>query len=445
MKKIFTFTLSLALSTSLFAESLQILKCGEDGIPGVTEPQLMGFSISANGRYVCGTIEQGVGIFIADCATGEVKWKNVEESTGELRGVDNDGHAIGFFDDNGVLVSFESMDVEKLKIPSNMRELLGESLSNDGSVMVGSFTEQSFNTIAAYSLNGAEWMTLPNPSDAELGNLKENINDMSSAKYVSGDGKVILGHLGSFTFPILWKMNEEGEYVTDFFPARYIKASDDDLSDDNKELLGLSAFYTAMSNNGKYVGAVGTIVDDSNNLRLVPVIYNTEEKTIKIYKQPQEIDYFGLGLYPRAIADDGTFIGTVGQPSSGSTGSFIMRAGEEIAELFVDAFPEYNKILGPSDTEAGLNVPTGISADGKHILGYTYYSDNLDVNDDSPAYFLTYVINTGSSTGVSEISSSSKALQAAVFSIDGRSLREISKGLNIVRNSDGSVSKILKK
>ncbi|MDE7419334.1 MAG: hypothetical protein K2N35_03905, partial [Muribaculaceae bacterium] len=426
------------------ADTLQIFKCSEDGIPGVTEPQLMGFSISPDGRYICGAVEQAAGVFIADCATGEVKWKMAEESSGELRGIDNYGRAIGYYDGNGVLMPFDSMDVEMLKLPSNARYILGEGISSLGNVMVGSFTEQSFSTSAAYSLDGGEWMALPYPSDEELGNLKDKFNSMSAAKYVSGDGKVILGYLGSFTFPIIWKLNDAGVYEPDFFPARYVKGSEEDVNDPSKPLVGLNAFYTAMSSNGKYVGAVGTIKGEEGNYRLVPVIYNTEEKTLKIYEDHQEIDYFSLGLFPRAIADDGMFIGTVGEPFTDSSGSFIMRVGEEQAELFVDAFPEYNKVLGFSDIEAGLNVPTGISADGAYILGYTYYSDNMDISDESPAYFLTYVIHTGTS-GVEEISSEANSSQEAIYSIDGRTLREMTKGVNIIRKADGTVSKILKK
>lgn len=443
MKKIFAIALSLAASASLCAESIKIFKCTEDGIPGQTEPELMGFSISADGQYICGTIQAGAGGFIADTQTGEVKWMVADEVGGELRGVSNNGLAIGFMDDNGVTVPFETMESNVIKTPTGVRTILGESLSNDGNVMVGSFTEDSFDVFAAYSANGSDWKKLPMPSVAELGNLKEHLNDFSSAKFVSGDGKVILGHLGSFTFPIIWILNEAGEYVPDFFPARYVKATEEDLADDSKELLGLNAFYTAMSNNGKYVGAVGTISDDNGGYRLVPVIYNTEEKTLKIYKEYQEIDYFGLGLYPRAIADDGTFIGMIGVSLLDASGCFIMRAGEDTAELFTDAFPAYYEMFGHCD-EVGYTVPTGISADGKKILCYTFYSDDLYGGDD-PAYYVTYVIDTEAS-GVEAIESSpSLTKNEAIYSIDGRKLQGITKGLNIIRNSDGSATKLLKK
>lgn len=449
MKKLLsTLSLALAFSSPLLADTLQIFKCSEDGIPGQSpnEPQLMGFSISADGQFICGAVEQAAGFFIANCSTGEVKWKIDGEAGSELRSVDNGGTAIGFVDYDGVLFSFDTGNVSLIKAPSGVRYVQGESLSNDGAVMVGSFTNQSFNTEAVYSIGGEAWQMLPIPSDAELGALKENISDMSAAKLVSGDGSIIVGHLGSFTFPIIWEKAANGEYVADFYPAKYVKAVEEDRNDPTKELYAISGMYTCMSNNGKFVGTVGLIADETNTeLRTVPVIYNTEDKTLKIYKEIQEIDEYGLGLYPRAIADDGTFIGVVSSPAdpAGNFGGFIMRAGQEQAESYLDAFPSYAEKLGESDLY-GLNIPTGISADGSRILGYTYYSDDFDIQSDDPAYYLTYVIYADGA-GVEEIESAAQSGSDAIYSIDGRKLGRMAKGLNIVRNSDGSVSKILKK
>lgn len=448
MKKLFTFALSLAVTSTLLADSVRIFKCSEDGIPGLTEPQLMGFSISADGHYICGTIEQGAGLFIADNFTGEVRWMVEGEAGSELRNVNDNGLAIGFIDDNGILLDFDTEDVSVLEVPSDYSYVMGEGLSNGGSVMVGEFAAQSFiKTVAAYSVEGGEWMALPIPSDAELGNLKQYLSDNSAAKFVSDNGKVILGHLGSFSFPIVWTMNEDGEYFPDFFPERYVKAVEEDRDDETKPLYAISGSYTCLSHNGKYVGSIGLVANaDNTDTRIVPVIYDTEEKSLMIYDEMQEIDVMELGLFPRAIADDGTFVGTVSQPSlpQGNYGAFIMKAGQTQAESYPEAFPAYAEKLGESDY-LGQNIPTGISADGKYILGYTFYSDDFDIESDAPAYYLTYVIDTGSGSGVNEISYDKIASRETVFSIDGRVLPEITKGLNIVRNADGSVSKILKK
>ncbi len=447
MKKIFTLSIAVAISVAASAETLQIFSCS-GGIPGQSpnEPQLMGFSISADGNYICGAVEQAAGFFVANCTTGEVKWKIDGEAGSELRGVDNNGVAIGFIDNDGVLFNFETGESSLIKAPSGVRYVQGEALSNDGTVMVGSFTDQSFSTQAAYSAGGEAWEILPMPSDAELGALKENISEVSAAKLVSGDGSLIVGYLGSFTFPIIWTKDANGKYVADFYPAKFVKVVEEDRNDTSKELYAISGMFTCMSNNGKYVGTVGLIADDTDSaLRTVPVIYNTEDKTLKIYKEIQEIDEYGLGLYPRAIADDGTFIGVVSSPAdpAGNFGAFIMKAGKEQAESYLDAFPTYAEELGESELY-GLNIPTGISADGSRILGYTYYSDDFDIQSDAPAYYLTYVINV-EGAGVEEIGTAVQPGAEEVYSIDGRKLRRMAKGLNIVRNADGSVSKILKK
>lgn len=92
-----------------------------------------------------------------------------------------------------------------------------------------------------------------------------------------------------------------------------------------------------------------------------------------------------------------------------------------------------------------MNIPTGISADGRNILGYIYYSDDFEMSSSAPAYWLTYVISVdGSGTGVEHMASA-LTMPEAVYSIEGHRLDGMTKGLNIVRNSDGSVTKILRK
>ncbi|MDE6522525.1 MAG: hypothetical protein K2L17_06890 [Muribaculaceae bacterium] len=63
-----------------------------------------------------------------------------------------------------------------------------------------------------------------------------------------------------------------------------------------------------------------------------------------------------------------------------------------------------------------------------------------------PAYFLTYVLSIGSTeNGVHRADSYEQSVADAIYSIDGRKLGQMAKGLNIIRNADGSVSKILRK
>lgn len=444
MKKIFTLSLALILCIPAFADSLRIFRCSKDGIPGISEPQLLGFSISANGQYVCGTIEQGSGLFIGNSLTGEVKWIADGNNSSELRGVDDFGEAIGFIDDNGAFYSFDTGETSFITPPTGIRYVQGEGISNDGSVKVGSFIMQSFNMQAGYCTGVEGWKPLPYPSESELGNFLQNINSFSAAKFVSADGSVVCGCLGSFSVPIVWTRIESGEYVPDFFPNRFVKTVEEDRNDDSKPLYAISGMYFCMSNNGRYVASIGAIANDDNTAtRPVPVVYDTWNKTLKIYSEPQQIDEFGVGLYARAISDDGTFVGTIDQPSTpqGNMGSFIMWAGEEQARLYVDEFPAFNEIFGDSDLY-GQNVPTGISADGKHILGFAYYSDDFDINSDDPAYWLTYVLSL-EDTGVGQMAQPMGS-QDTVYSIDGRRINRLQKGLNIVRKANGSVVKTVR-
>ncbi|MDE6523873.1 MAG: hypothetical protein K2L17_13745 [Muribaculaceae bacterium] len=440
MKKFFTCCFAVALGASVYAEEIKVLSVG----PTIYDSlycQLYGEAISADGRYVCGSVNFGVGLFVADALTGEVKYQNPDMETEgcELRGVSNTGLATGFTM-YGVTYSFGDDKIVDLNGPEKTN-VLGESVTNNGEILVGSIL--SNGTHAAYSKNGGEWTRLPLPPVEDILKLYPSVPGSSAAKKVSGDGKVILGFIGNFGVPCLWTLNDNGEYEADLFPLRYLNLNltNDDVKDENKPLSGVSAHFLHLSNNGRYVALRGYIPKIENYYTDVLLVYDTQEKSLKVYPEVQDIDDAGLSLYPLAISDDGTFVGTVGQPNFESIGSFIMKAGQTQAETFVDAFPKFDDRYGPSDYY-GFNVPTGISADGRYILCYTYYSDDYD-DLDVPAYMESYIIDRGEDAAVGQVSVDNNA--TAIYSIDGRSLRKMAKGINIIRSSDGSVRKVMVK
>lgn len=438
MKNFFTVCLAVALGASVYADEIKILSIDPSVDNSMNYP-LYGEAISADGKYVCGAVGLGDGVFVADAFSGEVKYQfpEIDEDGCELRGVNNAGLGIGYAI-NGITFSFAKDDIADLGVPKNTRGILGEGITNDGNILVGSILENF--TKAAFSKNGAEWTKLPLPPNEEMLLLYAKVPEASAAKKVSGDGKVILGFIADFGVPCIWTMNDKGEYVPDLFPIRYLKFGENDLYNDERPLVGLSAHFLSLSNNGRYAAMLGLIPKDGKEYK-VAVVYDTQEKSLKVYPEPQEIDEVGMGLYPSAIADDGTFIGTVGTPYFSSRGSFIMKAGQTQAELFIDAFPNFYERYGASDLY-GFNVPTGISADGRYILCYTFYSDDYD-DPDTPAYYETYIIDRGEGASVNQVTISNN--DESIYSIDGRSLREMTKGINIIRNSDGSVRKVLKK
>lgn len=433
MKKFFTLMGALALCSAMNAETVKMLTFGL-GQPGSDEPGMMGFGISANGNYICGAIENGMGYFIGDLSLEKFIFEITSDEEGaELRNVNDNGVAIGY---NGPGVTYSIDGVETVLLtPEGYKYVLGEDLSNDGSVMVGSLVGTGYATSAAYSKDGGEWENLPMPSAEELGTYANS--NMSSAKYVSGDGKVIAGYVGSFGPAMLWVMNEEGEYVADALFARYLYSADAD--DDNHKFLSLSA--NALSNNGKYLALQGTIMgDDLFDTATVAAVYDIETKELKIYDEPQPVDMYGIGLNPTAIADDGTFIGVTGQAFWGSSGCFIMKAGETVAESMVEAFPAYGEIYQISDM-MGWSAAMDISADGGVIIGYAYYCDDFD-DDDSIPYYSTWVIDTRDPSAVNAVEAIN-AVPQEIYSIDGRKLNGLQKGINIIRMSDGSIKKIM--
>lgn len=436
MKKFFTISTAFAVCLSINADSLKILSLGL-GVPGIDEPQLMGLGLSPNAKFVCGAIEQGEGYFIYDLETDICKYETTTDEEGAaLYHVDNNGLAIGY-NGPGVTYSFEGVETQ-LKTPEgeDYTYVLGEDLSNDGSVMVGEIIGKGFNNYAAFSKDGGEWTLLPRPSDELLGYFAER---GTTAKYVSGDGKVILGQICDNVGPAtLWVMNDAGEYEVVPLFDKYVIMPDEDMANGEKPLSGLVPYN--VSDNGKYALCRGTVMTE-DGYKLVPVVYDVENQSIKIYDEPQEVDEYGLGLTPTAIADDSTFIGSIGTPIFGCTGSFIMKAGETQATLYVDAFPKYAETFVFWD-ENGMNVPTGISADGRYIMGYSFYS--VDAYDpEEPAYFVTYVIDRNEGSAVEE--TDAVTLPNAIYSIDGQKISSVKKGINIVRMSDGSVRKIFKK
>lgn len=437
MRKIFTAFLSLALCSTVNAQSIKTLSFGL-GTPGIDEPQLIGLGISADGKYVCGSLEMGEGYFVADLENNFIQYDVTEDDEGaELRHVDNNGLAIGF---NGPGVTYSIDGVETvLENPSDQyKYVLGEDLSNDGSVKVGSLVGTGFATYAAYSKDGGEWTLLPQVDNELLEGIGE---EGGSAKYVSGDGKVILGFVGSFGPAVLWVMNDEGEYEVDPLFSKYVILTEEEEAAGEKVLYNLSA--ASLSDNGKYAALTGVIMVEDGFLT-VPAIYDVEAQELTIYSEPQEIDEYGIGIMPTAIANDGTMIGIIGnQPMFTCMGSFIWKAGEEKPTTFSDAFPSYAETFGFSDS-IGYCVPTGISADGRYILGYGFYCDDF-YDEDAIAYYSTYVIDNSGTSGIeTSVASERPAVQEAIYTIDGKRIDRMTKGINIVRMSDGTSRKVIK-
>lgn len=432
MKKHFLFvSVVAAITIGANAQSFRFLDFGL-GEPGTDEPGMMGMSISPNGRYVCGAIQMGMGYFMGDLETNKFFFRISEDDEGaDLRDVDNNGLAIGF-DGPGVTVNIDGTRTE-LKNPSSAyKYVLGEALTNDGSILVGSLVGAGYVTYAAYSKDGGEWTKLPEIDPAICGVYA---NRGTAAKIVSGDGRIIGGYVSSFGPATLWVRNDAGEYEVDPIFTQYAKVT----VDENKEWAGF--YIQNISNNGKYVLIQGR--RNSAPETAVPLVYNTETKEMTIYDEKQtNFDDNNWGITPTAIANNGLFVGVVGQVAA-NLGGFIMYPGETQAEKLCDAFSEYHDDFVHMDVY-GYHMPMSLSENGEYLLGYGYYSP--DPYDDSlMPYFATYVLETGYDSGVRSLSvSNPTGQQGEIYSLDGRKLPALTKGINLVRNADGKMIKVLK-
>lgn len=424
----------LALCLSLGAETLKTLSY--EGGPGVGSLELAGMGLSPNGRFVCGMIGYGEGFFAMDLESGVCNYKFELDS--ELHNIDNNGLAIGYLGDMGVTYSWNGEMAELNAIDASCKYTMGEDLTNDGSVRVGTSVEYGYVTHAAISVNGGEWTRLPEPPADQLGKY----TDGSMAIGISGDGKYIIGHADNFGPIIMWTRNDDGSYEPDALFSRYCAL--DESEKDIKPLLDLHA--QAISNNGLYVLCLASksVVDgNGDEIKLnFPAVYNTDTREFKFYDELQNIDEKNLGLAGTAIADDGSFVGIIGSMMNANVGCFVMKAGETQAKLFVDAFPQYAEKFEVAD-KIGNSIPTDVSADGRYILGFAYYSEDL-YDPTLHVSALTYIIDNGvTDSAVGSVSM--LPVSEEIYSLDGVRLTELKKGVNIIRMSDGSVRKVIKK
>lgn len=435
MKKFHIMALALAICFTANADTtLKMLSFGSDRGPGIGEPGMIGLGISPDGRYVCGTLENAVGIFIGDLESDKMIYQISDGNDGgQLMNINNEGTAIGFNGDPGVTFNIDETETI-LRVPDGFKYVVGQDISADGSIEVGLLVGQGYQIFTAYSKDGGVWEKLPMP-DLDLGDYNTK---QSGARYVSEDGKIILGYIGALGPATLWRLNDNGEYVADPFFDEYAMRTKED-----KDHPYVTFEAEGMSPDGHYVTIkVCTYKDGVPGLNM-PAVYDTQARTLKVYDEVQEIDSYEIGLTPTAIANDGTFIGMLGTAAMNG-GAFIMKAGETQAEMYVDAFPEYAEIFEFLDM-CGYHMPADISADGNRIIGNGWYSPSEDpYADDALFYFMTYVIDRGVPGSVQSIGNELEdAVPTEYYTIDGLRIDAPVKGLNIIRMSDGSIRKMI--
>ncbi len=110
-----------------------------------------------------------------------------------------------------------------------------------------------------------------------------------------------------------------------------------------------------------------------------------------------------------------------------------------------------------SDEETGEQVNWYSSADASSDINTEQLGVSLNVKSEGSnwnssltgAYKLTFdpqnmvLVVTGDPSGIEDVEINSNAIEVSRFTIDGRSISEPQKGVNIIRYSNGSVSKVI--
>lgn len=453
MRKIFTLC-CLAAATCANAQTLTEIKEAEEA-GGV-----MVQTISNNGKYVGGmTFAQQ--LFLHDLQSGKSVILEPEDDFGaEVRGISNDGIGIGY---NGPAITVDMSGNAKI-IEQSTEEYycLGESITDDGKIMTGSVVNLAMSDLDDWQYKACYWENgklamLPSPTSEEMTFPVAG----SSAKRISADGSVILGHLvdNMSSFPaIIWK-RVGNEYQLDtickgqFAPSIY----NEELGDYEPREEPYPLFqFAALSANGKYVALnvaryESYYDEDMDQTFTFPgetriAIYNTETKEIQeiVIDGSTGIEE-GTSCAANAIANDGTVIGYTGDGFMQPRQAIILKAGEKQPKLMAEEFSSIEQIA--TFDELGMNSPCAITGDGRYIAGFAMIPYEMEIEGEvfETSICEAYVIDReGDPTAISStVKTAKKATE--YFTVDGRKVAAPVKGLNIIKSADGTTKKVFVK
>lgn len=455
MKKIFTLC-CLAAATCANAQTLT--KFNTESIENGY--QIM--DISNNGKYIGGVTAQNE-MFMIEVETKKTVIKEMLDEWGaEVRGVSNNGIGVGY---NGPAATLSiNGDFKIIEEATEEYNTLAEDITDDDKIIVGSINSNTY--MEGWQKKPCVWIDgvrtmLPEPTTEQIG---FNYNG-ASAKRVSADGSVIMGHLiADIGEPAALWIKDGDTYKLDsiwkgkFRPTQW----DDELGDFREYDEPYLTFQWAnVSANGKYALVIiseylgeeeieiyegytyTTVLQTENRIG----IYNIETKELKIITVDgsRGIDA-ETDLTPTDISDDGTVIGYTGDGSFGSPRlGFILKAGEEQPRLLKDVYSQFEEFTTYDDN--GINSPLGITADGRYITGFGYNVAEMEIDGEvwPMSYIEGYVLDTQAvSDGISNLTVNTKK-NTEYFTVDGRKVAAPVKGLNIIKTAKGETRKIFVK
>lgn len=434
-----------AITASLNAA---VAQNGITELPDADHNGLMITVMSPNGKYVAGSNSSTYGGFIFNLENDQMVNFDVNAAEDEnvdvdlqIKAIANSGLAVGW---NGPASTFD-FSTQKCTTYGATDQYLFNGISPSGGYIVGARYDgdQPEGTPCVFQ-NGSP-LDLPLPSNSFLGYESAGAAALSVA-----DNGTVSGYFvdDMATRPATtWALLNDG---ATFFPYPISRPYFAPTAESSKPYAMFSCDQTTMSPNGKwliinyekYVGD-GSVIGTAR--------YNLQTDEVEFFSPDEEDERFaevGTEVYGFSIADDGTVVGFYGGAYGPRVG-FLWKAGETDIQRLATAFPGATRL---ADYDEGyFNTPSAISADGRYIAGFAYISPE---DQDEDEYYLSWVLDTqdpdaaGSATAVAPIVVKDKDKVAkikALYSLDGARRNSLSKGINILRMSDGkSLKKLVK-
>ena len=378
MKKFFTTVFMVASVLVATAQTVSTVS---------EEMQLLGESMSANCKYVVGTNYTTFNptIWVVDGNT-YVNFETLEE--GQFHGISNNGIAVGA----KTYAVKANTDGTWSELYADKGELIEEDwgsyytgeagsdawgITPDGNIIVGDYFDANYITRPCLWI-GDKRVDLPLPeADAVPFEF-----DGAGARYISDDGKVILGYLND-NFGLwpacIWRQSADGTYVCDPICKDYY------MEEPGQGKPFMSFEGRGISANGEWITLVVCPEYDMWNWeqpKIQCARLNLKTKELNVYGDGSQV----ISLY--GIANDGTAVGFEDTGSMFGRKGAVWFPGKSAPSMFSELFSG-NEYFESVTGDMGCCAPGVITSDAKKIQGFAMTNDEkMDISSfivDTPA------------------------------------------------------------
>ena len=407
-------------------------------IPDTEGAQLMGTSLSPNGKYFGGVGNAINEAWIYDMESKKFVAFPVDDSEidVQIKSIADNGVAVGW---SGPAATFDLTTGQCTQYGQDGQYLF-QGVSPNGKLIVGARYDSDDGEGIPCIFNEGTPVDLPQPSDKFLG---AHING-ASALSVSNDS-IISGYWidDMATRPaLLWAPNRDGKTFMAYpFSRQYFAPS----AESTHPYTIFSCDQTIMSANGKYV--VINYERYTGEWEAIESVarYNTENDSLELFTPDAEDEMFtdpGSQLFGCAVSDDGTIVGFYGGLYGPRLG-FVWKKGDEKVKSLAAEYPKAT-LLADYDNGA-FNVPSAISADGRYIAGFAYKADPS--SDELGGGYVSWVLDTqyDDTDAVESAPSADGTANKVVarFTADGKQVQKDAKvrGFNMMLMRNGKAIK----